>query len=114
MPALRWLRLLMLFIGLSPLAALAWDRGDVERFATLPAGSPAVEGITLDKAGNVYAPTFDPSGHHPGQLIVFDKGGNLVRAVDIAGASTALLGLDFHPTTGKLLVIDFGAGKVLT
>ena len=26
----------------------------------------------------------------------------------------ALLGLDFHPKSGKLLVIDFGAGKVLT
>lgn len=114
MSASRWFRVLLFCLGLLPLVAVAWDRGDVQRFATLPAGSPAAEGITADKAGNIYVTTFDPSGHHPGQLIVFDRNGNLVRAKDIAGASTALLGLDFHPTTGKLLVIDFGAGKVLT
>jgi sugar lactone lactonase YvrE len=31
----------------------------------------------------------------------------------IAGASTALLGIAFHPVNRKLLVVDFGAGKVL-
>jgi len=31
----------------------------------------------------------------------------------VTGASANLLGLAFHPTTGDLLVIDFGQGKVL-
>ena len=48
----------------------------------------------------------------PGRLVVFDRHGQLNRDVAVAGASPALLGLAFHPS-GKLLVIDFGAAKVL-
>ena len=33
---------------------LAWDRGEVERFATLPAGDANPEGITADRHGNIY------------------------------------------------------------
>src|SRR5262249_5881135 len=39
--------------------------------------------------------------------------GHLLRHVSISGSSPHLLGLAFHPLTGALLVIDFGAGKVL-
>jgi sugar lactone lactonase YvrE len=46
-------------------------------------------------------------------LIIFNRHGGLVRQVSVQGSSPALLGLDFHPTTGALLIIDFGAGKVL-
>jgi sugar lactone lactonase YvrE len=115
MAAARWLRLLLLCIGLSPLAASAWQRGDVERFATLPSGAARPEGIAADKAGNLYVATFDPTGSATDkrQLFVFDRQGRLVRGVAVAGASSALLGLDFHPTTGALLVIDFGKGNVL-
>jgi hypothetical protein len=113
-----WLRrasiLLFSCLVLSPLTAGAWDRGIVERFATLPAGSHGPEGITADKAGNIYVTPFDPSGAAPGHVVVFDSNGNFVRNVSIAGASGALLGLDFHPKNGKLLVLDFGAGNVLT
>jgi hypothetical protein len=38
---------------LSPLNAAAWDRGDVDTFATLPAGDVNPEGITADKKGNL-------------------------------------------------------------
>src|SRR5215471_11491735 len=39
--------------------------------------------------------------------------GHLLRQVSIQNSSSHLLGLAFHPNTGALLVIDFGAGKVL-
>jgi hypothetical protein len=35
----------------------AWDRGKVERFATLPPGEAHPEGIAVDREGNVYAVT---------------------------------------------------------
>jgi len=105
----------LVLAALVPLTpVLAWDRGEVERFATLPAGDANPEGITADRHGNIYATTFDPAGvtGGPGRLVVFDRHGQLIRDVAVAGASPALLGLAFHPN-GKLLVIDFGAAKVL-
>ena len=95
--------------------AAAWDRGAVEKFATLPAGQANPEGLTVDKHGNVYVTTFAvtaPAGT-PGQLFVFDTSGNLKRQVSIAGSSSFLLGLAFHPQTNDLLVIDFGNKQVL-
>lgn len=97
--------------------AEAWDRGEVDVFAALPAGAAGPEGITVDKAGFAYVTTFDPTGATgaaEGQLYVFSPDGRLVRQVAIAGSSPALLGLDFHPTTGVLLVIDFGHAQVLS
>src|SRR5260370_25346379 len=44
---------------------------------------------------------------------MFDQSGRVIRQVVIAGASPHLLGLAFNPTTSDLLVLDFGAGKVL-
>jgi sugar lactone lactonase YvrE len=115
MSPLRWLRLILLFcVGLSPFAASAWERGDVERFATLPAGSAAPEGIAADKSGNIYVATFAvPPTANPGQVIVFDRNGHRLRTLDVQGASSQLLGLEFHPQSGKLLVIDFGSARVL-
>jgi sugar lactone lactonase YvrE len=93
--------------------ASAWDRGKVERFAVLPAGAPNPEGIAVDRHGDVYVTGFDPTGKTaPGKIFVFDDDGSPKRVVDVIGSSSALLGLAFHPT-GKLLVIDFGAGNVL-
>jgi sugar lactone lactonase YvrE len=93
--------------------ARAWDRGDVQTFAVLPAGAPKVEGLTVGDDGNVYVPTFDPTGSGPSQLFVFNDDGKLLRNVTISNSSSAMLGLDFNPVTHQLLVIDFGAGKVL-
>ena len=93
--------------------ARAWDRGSVQPFAVLPQGAPKVEGLTVGEDGNVYVPTFDPTGSAPSKLFVFKDDGTLIRSVTIAGSSQAMLGLGFNPVTRQLLVIDFGAGKVL-
>jgi sugar lactone lactonase YvrE len=107
--------LLLSFALLYPLNAAAWERGDVETFATLPAGHANPEGIAADKQGNIYVTTFAPTAPAGtlGQLFVFSPQGQLVRQVGISGSSSAPLGLNFHPQTGDLLVIDFGAAKVV-
>lgn len=92
------------------LPASAWIRPTATTFATLPSGTtpPATppEGITVDIGGNVYVSTFGfpASGPttDPGQVIVFDPHGNLLRQLVVAGASAHLLGLAFHPTTHEL------------
>jgi sugar lactone lactonase YvrE len=98
-------------------AAKAWDRGDVELFATLPAGATGPEGLTVGADGKVYVTTFafNAQGAQPGpgKLYVFNDDGKLLRQVNVAGSTSHLLGLAFHPTTHALLVIDFGAGQVL-
>jgi sugar lactone lactonase YvrE len=98
-------------------AAKAWDRGDVDTFATLPAGATGPEGLTVAPDGKVYVTTFGFNAQGaqsgPGKLYVFDENGGLIRQVNVAGSTSHLLGLAFHPTTHALLVIDFGAGKVL-
>jgi len=93
--------------------AAAWDRGKVERFATLPTGAANPEGIAVDRHGDVYVTTFAVTGTPPGRLFVFDDDGDLKREVQVAGSSNLLLGVAFHPHTNDLLVIDFGAGRVL-
>jgi hypothetical protein len=99
-------------ISLWPLEAAAWDRGDVERFATLPKGAPHPEGIAADRHGNIYASGFDPiNSAGPGHVFVFDERGRLLRTLRPAGTSNALLGMGFN-AHGDLLVIDFGQGKV--
>ena len=112
---------LLACLALIPLDAAAWDRGRVERFASLPEGSPNPEGITTDHNGDVYVPGFAPTAPSgPGKLFVFDEDGDLLRALNVTGSSPALLGLAFHPTNRlangrrQLLVIDFGAGNVLS
>jgi len=116
MQANRWRRAFALLVtALLPLGALAWDRGEVERFASLPAGNKNPEGITADKRGNIYVTTFDVTRAEPGgRMFVYSRHGELKRAVNIQNSSQFLLDLAFHPQTGRLLVIDFGMARVLT
>ena len=97
--------------------AAAWDRGNVNTFAVLPAGATGPEGLTVGPDGNVYVTTFgfNAQGEQPGlgKLYVFDEQGKLLRQVNVAGSTSHLLGLAFHPMTHALLIIDFGAAKVL-
>jgi sugar lactone lactonase YvrE len=111
---------LLLALCLSPTAVgeeTGSNRTAAEIFAILPDGSTGPEGLTVGADGNVYVTTFGFNQNGgvsgPGQLFVFDPEGRLLRHVSIAGSTSHLLGLAFHPTTGALLVIDFGAGKVL-
>src|SRR6476469_1880988 len=98
-----------------PTTMQAWERGNVERFATLPAGEAHPEGITVDGDGNVYVVTVaaEKPQTSEGTLLVFDANGKHLRTVSIASSSRMLLDLHFHPKTGQLLVIDYGAAKVL-
>jgi sugar lactone lactonase YvrE len=108
--------LLPLVLLATPFAANAWERGKVETFATLPAGEAHPEGIAVDRAGNVYVATVavNKPNTSEGTLLVFDPKGKHLRTVGIKGSSRLLLDLAFHPRTGKLLVADYKAGKVLS
>jgi sugar lactone lactonase YvrE len=97
--------------------AAAWDRGSVQNFP-VPSGQPMVEGLAVDKQGNVYTPTFNPTGSPPARLFTFGPNGNVTNNVPIQIqndiTSSAMLGLAFRPGTDALLVIDFGKGQVLS
>lgn len=109
--------LVLAMLAAGPIHASAWTRSPATTFAALPAGSTGPEGLTVGADGNVYVTTFGFNASGPvgglGQLFVFDPSGRLLRQVGIAGSTSHLLGLAFHPTTGDLLVIDFGAATVL-
>src|SRR5262249_19542992 len=106
----------VLFLG-AGVPALAFDRGHVETFAVLPAGSSGPEGLTVGANGNVYVTTFgfNAQGQVAGasRLFVFAPNGDLIRNVAITNATAHTLGLGFNPVTGALIVLDFGAGTAL-
>ncbi len=87
--------------------AHAWERGKAKTLALLPEGSGNPEAIAMDAAGDLYASTF--AGH----VVHFDRKGRLVSDIVVTPSSGLLLDLAFHPQTGDLLVIDFGAQQVM-
>ena len=118
-------------VGIAVAAALAfgaagtagaWDRGEVETFAVMPEIAPGVaaniEGLTVGPDGKVYAPSFgfNNSGAVSvanAHLFVFTADGELWANAAIEGSSPHPLGLAINPVTGQLIVLDFGAAKVL-
>jgi sugar lactone lactonase YvrE len=112
-PSRRWLTaVLLLSAAVAPSSAAAWDRGRTVRFATLPDGAAAPEGLEVDAAGNVYVAAFGSASGH-GELYVFDRHGRLQRHLTVADSSPSPLGLAFLPGTRTLLLVDFGASRVL-
>jgi sugar lactone lactonase YvrE len=101
--------------------ASAWERGPVDVLAVLPDVTPgvqsSVEGLTVGPDGNVYVPTFgfNTTGSLTGNAVLFviSPNGNILRKVTIQNSSPHMLGLAFNPVFGNLLVLDFGAGKIL-
>jgi hypothetical protein len=112
-----FIRIACFFIAcfaLLPIDAAAWDRGAVQRFATLPPGALNPEGIAVDGHGDVYVTGFNPTGLGAAKIYVFGDNGHLKRELTVAPASSALLGIAFHPTNHQMLVADLGAGNVLS
>ena len=103
----------LLMFALVPFHAEGWKRSPATTFAVFPQGATNPEGIAVDKKGNFYVTAFPVGSKEPGQIIVFNSSGRLLRQVRVPDSSPLLLGLAFHPTTGNLLVIDFGGKKVL-
>jgi sugar lactone lactonase YvrE len=109
------------FSVLAAAPAGAFHRGEVDVLAVLPDVTPgqpsSVEGLTVDPDGNIYVPSFgfNTTGALSGNaaLFVINPDGKLVRQVTIANSSPHMLGLGFNPVNGFLLILDFGAGKVL-
>ena len=97
--------------------AAAFDRGNADIFAVLPAGATGPEGLTVAPNGDVYVATFGFNNTAavpgPGKVYVYDDGGHLLRTLSVAGSSSHLLGIAFHPHSQSLLVIDFGNAQVL-
>jgi sugar lactone lactonase YvrE len=94
--------------------ANAWIRSPAVNFAVLPAGTAHPEGITVDAQGNIYVADFDVSkSTGPGNVVVFNAAGKLLRKLDVQGSSNLLLGLAFQPRTNALLVLDLGSARVL-
>ncbi len=112
--------------------AHAWDRGNVENFATIPVlapGSPGpvcpnnaasctsdIEGVAVGPDGSVYSASFgfnsEGSLGGNGVLFVFAPNGKLLRQFPVPGSSPHLIGIVYQQSSGNVLVADLGLGVV--
>src|SRR5205085_7249185 len=83
----RSLAVVVLIVALLPITAHAWDRGSVQRFATLPAGTAHPEGIAVDRSGNVWVADFDVTkSAGPGDVLAFQT---FIRSREPSWSSTS-------------------------
>ena len=123
-----------LLAGLAAPPATAWDRGEFENFATIPAFTPTgaapgtacpdgaksctsdIEGVAVGPDGTVYTPSFgfnsDGALGGNGELFVFAPDGQLVRHFPVTGSSPHLIGLVYQQSSKSVLIADLGSGKV--
>jgi DNA-binding beta-propeller fold protein YncE len=113
MPAFHRIALFLLAcLVLIPPQAAAWDRGKVERFATLPDGVRFPEGITANPAnGDIFVATFDvpssPANPNPNnKLLRFDRHGRLEASRSFG--TLPLLGLEFDRANWKVYIAAVG------
>jgi len=108
-------------VAVAQAPARAWDSGDFSTLTVLPDVTPgvpsSVEGLTVGPDGNIYVPSFgfNAAGALTGNAVLFviRPDGTVLRQVTILNSSPHMLGLGFNPINGFLLVLDFGAGRVL-
>ena len=113
--------------------AHAWDRGNVENFATIPVlapGSPGpvcpnnaasctsdIEGVAVGPDGSVYSASFgfnsEGSLGGNGVLFVFAPNGKLLRQFPVPGSTPHLIGLVYQQSSKNVLVADLvAAGNI--
>jgi sugar lactone lactonase YvrE len=122
----------LVLAGLAAEPASAWDRGQFENFATIPAFTPSgpgaacpnsatsctsdIEGVTVGPDGTVYTPSFgfnsDGALKGYGELFVFAPDGQLVQHFPVMGSSPHLIGLVYQQSSKSVLIADLGLGKV--
>lgn len=124
----------LVLTGLGAPPAAAWDRGEFENFATIPAFTPSgpgaacpdgkksctsdIEGVTVGPDGTVYSPSFgfnsDGALGGYGELFVFAPDGQLVQHFPVKGpgSSPHLIGLVYQQSSKSVLIADLGSGKV--
>jgi sugar lactone lactonase YvrE len=120
------------FAVLAATPVAAWDRGEFENFATIPAFTPSgpgaacskgeksctsdIEGVTVGPDGTVYTPSFgfNSDGTLAGwsELFVFAPDGQLVKHFPVTGSSPHLIGLVYQKSSKSVLIADLGLGKV--
>jgi len=116
--------------GLTAPPAAAWDRGEVENFATIPSFTPSggacpngaascpsdIEGVAVGPDGTVYAPSFgfnsDGALSGNGELFIFAPDGRLERHFPVTGSSPHLIGIVYQQSSKCLLIADLGLGVV--
>jgi hypothetical protein len=93
--------------------AQAWERGHVETFATLPAGTHNPEGITADRRGHIYVTTFDVTKTGgPGDLLVFGGGKQVLAVNPFTGASSVFTTIPGGANAGPNVLTFDHAGNV--
>src|ERR1700724_4701816 len=118
--------------SLSPGPAEAWDRGDVDNFATIPTFVPSgpgaacpngaksctsdVEGVAVAPDGTVYSASYgfnrDGALGGYGELFVFAPNGQLLTDFPVIGSSPHLIGLEYQKSSKSVLIADLGKGVV--